>query len=259
MESTANSQERHSYAAIFVSPHLDDAILSCGGTVHQFVRAGKPVLIVTVMAGNPPEGDLSPFAQSLHKRWHLAAEDVAHRRMEDIDACVNLGADWRHWEIPDCIYRRGKVNAEPLYVSEESLFGEIDPSERELVDHLSGLMRSLPDTDSLFIPLAVGHHVDHQLTRLAAESWLDPSLFAYYEEYPYSETENQITAALDNSGRWSPEIVYLETADIEARINAITCYQSQISTFFEDLEDLSQQVRRYVGVVGGERFWSVTR
>jgi len=258
MESTANSPERHSYAAIFISPHLDDAILSCGGSVHQVTRAGKPVLIVTVMAGNPPGGDLSPFAQSLHKRWQLAAEDVALRRMEDIEACVNLGADWRHWEIPDCIYRCSKVNAEPLYGSEEALFGEIDPSERELVDHLSALMRSLPDTDSLFIPLAVGHHVDHQLTRLAAESWLDPSKFTYYEEYPYSKSDSHLTAALGNARQWSSEIVHLETADIEARIRAIACYQSQISTFFEDLEDLSRQVRRYVGVVGGERFWSVT-
>jgi LmbE family N-acetylglucosaminyl deacetylase len=255
MEMTANNPERANYSVIYISPHLDDAILSCGGTIHQLTNSGKPVLIVTVMAGNPPAGDLSTFAQSLHKRWRIAAEEVAIRRKEDIDACLELGADWLHWEIPDCIYRRSTENDEQIYASEESLFGEIDPTETTLLDSLSGLMESMPRSDSLFVPLAVGHHVDHQLTRRAAEDRLDGTEIAYYEEYPYSGSEHRLTAAIDAADQWSSEIIRLKSEDIEARIRAIACYQSQISTFFADANDLSRKVRQYVSEVGGERFW----
>ncbi len=257
MESPATSQEKHRYRAIFVSPHLDDAILSCGGTIHQLTQAGYRVLIVTAMAGDPPPGTISPFAESLRKRWRLAADDTAARRSEDIDACRSLSASWLHWDIPDCIYRRSIGNGTPLYDSEESLFGEINQSEIDLVGYLADLMRSLPAAESIFIPLGAGNHVDHQLTRMAAERWLEPSSLTYYDEYPYTDSDEQLDQALGNPTLWSSEIVRLEPDNIQARIGAIACYQSQISTFFDDLEDLAQKVTLNISSIGGERYWKV--
>jgi LmbE family N-acetylglucosaminyl deacetylase len=257
MESPATSQEKIRYRAIFVSPHLDDAILSCGGTIHQLAQAGNRVLIVTAMAGDPPAGAISPFAQSLRKRWRLAAEDTVARRSEDIKACRSLSASWLHWDIPDCIYRRSIRNDKPLYDSEESLFGEINQLEIDLVDYLADLMRSLPAAESIFMPLGAGNHVDHQLTRMASERWLEPSSFAYYEEYPYADTNRQLDQAIGNPKLWRAEIFGLEPDDIQARIRAIACYQSQISTFFDGLEDLAQKVSLHISSIGGERYWKV--
>ncbi len=258
MDSPATSPEDHPYGAIFLSPHLDDAVLSCGGTVHLMTQACKPVLVVSITAGDPPAGELSPFAKDLHARWRLAADSIASRRTEDVEACANLGADWLHWQVPDCIYRRNIVNGKPLYDREETLFGAIDPSEMDLVANLAQQLRSLPPSDSVYVPLTAGNHVDHQLTRLAAEKWLDPTSFLYYEEYPYSQAESQLATALDDEGRWRADVVRLEPANVEARIRAIACYRSQISTFFTDLEDLSDQVNRYIREVGGERYWKRT-
>jgi LmbE family N-acetylglucosaminyl deacetylase len=151
------------------------------------------------------------------------------------------------------------VTGNPLYDREEALFGAIDPDEMNLVANLSQQLTSLPSSDSVYVPLAVGNHVDHQLTRLAAENWLEPSSLLYYEEFPYSQAESQLAAALGDDGRWRSDVVRLEPANVEARIQAITCYRSQISTFFTDLEDLSAQVNRYVLKVGGERYWTRTR
>lgn len=256
MDSPATSPERRSYAALFLSPHLDDAVLSCGGTIHLLTQAGKPVLVVSITAGDPPAGDLSPFAKNLHTRWRLASDTVALRRAEDIEACMSLGADWLHLQIPDCIYRRNIVNGIPLYDHDEALFGAIDPNEMNLVANISRQLGSLPSSELIYVPLAAGNHVDHQLTRLAAENWLEPSSFLYYEEYPYAQAESKLVTALSDDGQWHAEVVHLEPANVEARIQAVACYRSQISTFFADLEDLSAQVNRYVGKVGGERYWT---
>ena len=75
---------------IFLSPHLDDAVLSCGGMIYQLAQAGQAVQVITIFAGDPPPGLLSPFAQSLHDRWQ--AGSVA-RRSEDIEALTLLGAE----------------------------------------------------------------------------------------------------------------------------------------------------------------------
>ncbi|MBA4379671.1 MAG: PIG-L family deacetylase, partial [Anaerolinea sp.] len=54
---------------IYISPHLDDAVLSCGGLIWEQSHAGTQVEIWTVCTGDPPEGPLSPFAEVLHAEW----------------------------------------------------------------------------------------------------------------------------------------------------------------------------------------------
>ncbi|MGH2521295.1 MAG: PIG-L deacetylase family protein, partial [Anaerolineales bacterium] len=51
---------------LYLSPHFDDAALSCGGTIHQQTRQGERAVVVTVCAGDSPPGPLSAFAQTLH-------------------------------------------------------------------------------------------------------------------------------------------------------------------------------------------------
>jgi LmbE family N-acetylglucosaminyl deacetylase len=255
MDSPATSPEQLHYGAIFLSPHLDDVALSCGGTIHKMAQSGKMVLVVSITAGDPPAGEISLFSKSLHARWRLAADGIASRRAEDVQACLGLGADWLHWQIPDCIYRYNTVKGRSIYDSEEALFGLIDPGEMDLIANLAQQMGSLPSSDSVYVPLAVGNHVDHQITRLAAEKWWNPASLNYYEEFPYSRVESRLMTALGDEGRWCADVVRLEAADVEARIRAIACYRSQISTFFTDLDDLSNQVDRYIRKVSGERYW----
>ncbi len=246
------------YNAIYLSPHLDDAVLSCGGSIKQLTQANKTVLVVSVTAGDPPAGELSTYAKSLHQRWRLAANDIARRRSEDIDACHLLGADWIHWNIPDCIYRLHDMSGEPLYTSDEALFDSLDVSEAHLITVLSRYMVSLPAFDSVYAPLAVGNHVDHQLTKLAAELWLDARSIRYYEDFPYSRTVHAVDVALGDVDRWNSTIMRLDPSSVEAKIEAIACYKSQISTFFLDYPDLVQQVNSHIRELDGERQWFLT-
>ena len=65
------------YAALYLSPHLDDAALSCGGQIAQATRQGRRVLIVTVMAGDPPMEAGNDYIVSLHARWELDRDAAA--------------------------------------------------------------------------------------------------------------------------------------------------------------------------------------
>ena len=104
-------------ARFLLSPHLDDAVLSCGGLIARWINRGYDVTVLTIFAGDPPPGPLSPFAQELHSRWDQADGAVASRRAEDRIACGRLGASVAHLAFPDALYRRSAAG-DPLYPNE---------------------------------------------------------------------------------------------------------------------------------------------
>jgi LmbE family N-acetylglucosaminyl deacetylase len=247
------------YTHVYISPHLDDAALSCGGRIWQQAQAGESVLVVTVFAGvrgtNVP---LSPFTQELHARWELRTDAPATRRKEDAEALAHLEADGAYWPYLDCIYRR--VAEGFPYASEEALFGEVHPAEETLVAELSARMADLPlePGGALYAPMGIGHHVDHQIVHRAV-SRLERTV-VYYEDYPYAE-EGQ--AAQDPFGdlSWQAKKVMLSAEALEARIAAIACYGSQLTSLkWADATEMAQAVRAFASRTGGglpaERYWS---
>lgn len=244
------------YDTIYLSPHLDDVALSCGGQVWLGTAVSQSTLVVTVMAGDPPQAAHSEYVDSLHRRWNLAADAAAARRQEDVTACRVLGSDYWHWDVPDCIYRHHPVSGRPFYVSDDDIFGLIHPQEKGLVERLARLIAALPAHDRLVVPLAAGHHVDHQLVRLAAERSARLERLVYYEDYPYVRDEAALAAVVPvGSGDWQSQVVPLTATAVANKIEAIASFQSQLSTFFNGRADLAAQITKYVQKVGGERLW----
>jgi LmbE family N-acetylglucosaminyl deacetylase len=240
------------YNTIYLSPHLDDVALSCGGQIFVDTAVGQSSLIVTIMAGDPPGTEHSAYVASLHARWELSADATAARRQEDVAACRILGADQWHWDVPDCIYRHHPLTSEPFYVSDADIFGQVDPAERELVDHLAARLADLPVCERLVVPLTVGHHVDHQLVRQAAERLGSAHRLYYYEDFPYARDEAAVQAL---AADLQAEIIPLPETAVAARIEAVAAFRSQLSTFFNGRDDLAAQMTAYVQKVGGERLW----
>lgn len=245
---------------IYFSPHLDDVAFSCGGLIWEQSRQGIQVSIWTLCAGDPPPGDLSPFASSLHARWQTGPEAVARRRDEDLAACAILKAHCRHFPIPDCIYRRGP-SGEALYASEESLFGPLHPSEFRLIARLSRqLQNQLPHRLVLVSPLTLGGHVDHQLTRLLVERLFDRRqahtewVLWYYPDYPYAGKAQEEMAQMSQEG-WRSHAFPISPQGLSVWERAIAAYASQISTFWPDLQAMAHQLRVYSQLQDGVRLW----
>lgn len=245
------------YDWVYLAPHLDDAALSCGAQIAQHTRAGGSVLVVTVMAGDPPpQTQASEYVDSLHTRWQLATDAAAQRRAEDLAACRVLGVDALHWHVPDCIYRTDAATGAPFYVSDADIFGEIAPPELALVAQLAADLTALPAWGRMVTPLTVGHHVDHQLVRMAAERGWGADRLDYYEDYPYAQQAGAVEAVLEAvPGGWHAEVMAVDDAAIQAKIEAIAAYRSQLSTFWADRRNLEAEVGGFIVQTGGERLW----
>ena len=253
---------RERYKTIYLSPHLDDAVLSCGGRIYletactelAEVAASHPVLIVTQMAGEPaPDLQLSAFAQELHQRWELPQDTVRVRRAEDAAACQILGADYFHWDIPDCVYRIDPATGEPCYPTWESIITTQHSADEATLAYLTQQLSQLPPADEIVVPLTAGQHVDHRLVRQAAEQAFGADHLLYYEDYPYAAQEGAVDAVLTPD--LQPTQILLPETAVRAKIEAIWAYASQRSSFFDDFADLERKIEAYTAKVGGERYW----
>jgi LmbE family N-acetylglucosaminyl deacetylase len=238
---------------VYLSPHLDDVALSCGGLVWEQSQAGDRVSIWTICAGDPTDENLSPFALSLHERWKTGREAVRQRRAEDEAACAILGAAARQFPIPDCIYRCSPLNGNHFYTTEESLFGPLHPQESGLVQSLAvQLRRSLPAEAQIACPLTLGGHVDHRLTRAAAAG-LDRPVW-YYADYPYEREAVGELQALEQAG-WKPFLFPVSAAGLDAWTRSVAAHASQVSTFWPNLAAMQAELQDYWGQNEGVRLW----
>lgn len=252
---------------VFISPHFDDAVLSCGGTLHQLVKDGHTVRVMTMMAGLF-KGELphTPILEDLHQRWQVGENPLLARQREDIKALDSLGVNFMHVPLTDCVYRL--VDDDPFYPSEDSLFGEIHPSDyaSQFLDEIGLPFRDSPKV--VYLPLGVGHHVDHQIVRdwglCILKHKPDHVTIKFYAEYPYLNADHAIDEALNYfSILLTPNNVILDADDIKAKVDAIIHYESQISTFWKSIKAMEDDIKQssthpqtgdYV-----ERFWDISQ
>ena len=246
------------YDAVYLSPHLDDAVLSCGGQIHDRTASGQAVLVVTVCAADEPAGEPSPLARSLHRAWRLdrpgaAGEGVVtRRRAEDRAACAALGADVLHWQVAEAIYRRDGAG-EPFYRRLEDLFGPLPLGDRPTTLRVAERLADLPEHRELYAPLAVGGHVDHRIVRMAAEQRFGASL-RYYEEYPYGRSRKAVRKVVRGVG-WRSRTVPVARAGSDAKVRALAAYRSQVGPLFGGRLRMRWKVGRHLRRTGGERVW----
>ena len=238
---------------IYLSPHPDDAALSCGGLIWEQTDAGASVSVWTICAGDPPAGPISPFAKSLQARWHAGPQAAKQRRQEDAASCQLLCAIPLHFEYPDCIYRKDAPGGSFLYTTEESLNGSLHPAEQPLVEALSQrLSTQIFPGANLVCPLAIGGHVDHRLVRQAAER-LGWPLF-YYADYPYAVRQPEELASLFSAG-WQAVTYPITPAGMQAWYGSVAAHASQISTFWPDLTSMRSAMKSYLEMQGGIILW----
>lgn len=240
---------------IYLSPHLDDAVFSCGGLIRDQADAGDRVEIWTICAGDPPLGEISAYAQRLHDRWGLGRDAVSPRRAEDVRACAVVGAAQRHFDLPDCIYRRDPVTGSYLYTGDDGIFGPV--AEVETARLAPALARSwarqIPAEAEVVSPLGLGGHVDHQLVRLAADGMGRP--LRYYADTPYVFAwEAEISNLLPE--RAAVEVLPVSEKGFRSWMAGNAAYESQISSFWESVEEMEGLFRGYADGNGGIRLWS---
>jgi hypothetical protein len=200
---------------------------------------------------------------------------VARRRLEDERYAYFAEASIVWLDLPDAVYRGYEGDAE--------LLGEPRDDDDPLYEALRREINRL-EPQKIYVPLAIGNHVDHQLCRdagirLLAEShrWVMPGpeyadRVTFYEDFPYAwwqgfasldDLPADALLELPDEVALTPD--YAEISDqLERKIEGITLYESQLDRLFEGTGEMARQVRahaRKVALLGGgggaaERYWS---
>ncbi|UCD99871.1 MAG: PIG-L family deacetylase [Chloroflexota bacterium] len=237
---------------IYLSPHFDDAAFSCGGLIWEQVNSGEEVAVWTICAGEIPPGPLSPYAESLHKRWGTDLNAVSVRKNENALSNQRMGAATRNFMIPDAIYRRSLSSGTHMYDSDAALFSEINLGESSLVDVLGQeLLQYLPQVCELVCPLTLGGHVDHRLVRTAAEQ--SARRMWYYADFPYSVDPEQ--DLIEQGGEMISTPFHISKAGLGIWEESMAAHASQISTFWSGTDQMRDAIRSYWGKEKGIRLW----
>lgn len=219
---------------LFISAHLDDAVISCGDYIYGLVQHGSKVTIATVFTGMGSE--LSMLARIIHKKFGLGADTMDVRRLEDIRAAEALGASVLHLGLLECIYRKNK-DGSPVYGKLHNLFDTDWRNEAGVLEEIVKVMTEqigFNRYDAVFVPLGIGRHVDHRLVREAAEqarlrSGFHAQIdFMYYEDLPYLCYKRDISWQSELAGGLHARNVLLPRNGLKAKIHAVLHYRSQI-------------------------------
>ncbi|MGO4549257.1 PIG-L deacetylase family protein [Paenibacillus sp. 2TAB23] len=223
----------HQY--LFISPHLDDAILSCGDYIDYLYQCGHRIVIATVFTGEDTNPSPSPLAKILHKRFNLRFGVMEARLNEDQQAAAVLGASCIHLNLQECIYRRNSDNS-PSYQKLDELFRADLSLEQPVIERVEAqLSRTLDLMDyiQVYIPIGIGRHVDHGIVRQAAECWAwntsacEANQIAYYEDLPYKHYHTDPNWHKELAANLERQTVQLSRASMRAKLWAVDHYKSQ--------------------------------
>lgn len=236
---------------IFISPHFDDAVLSCGGLIWELAHRGTTVEIWTIMAGDPPPGPLSELIKRIHLVWKTGTpqETVILRRQEDKNAARVVGATVRHFRAVDAIYRRNSAG-QLLYTID--VFDPIHSDDSDIIEMVANqISQSINETDVIICPLALGGHVDHVITRKAVESL--GRHIGYYADIPYLfRHAGELDSAISNL---APNSYFISEQGLIAWQAGIAAYESQLSSLFQDEQDMQNQIKAYQISNNGLTIW----
>ncbi len=161
---------------IFLSPHLDDAVASCGGTIAKLVYQREDVLVLTVFTKNPD-------IKKIPKKFHKFAIYV-QRKKEDQKALDRLSVDYKWLDIEERAYRP------PLLKKPTDIFkfNHSDGLEQfsnitKIQAELDKLIEKYPKA-KFYTPLAIGNHFDHVEVFLASLMYMvDYAIFEKFQFY----------------------------------------------------------------------------
>jgi hypothetical protein len=100
--------------------------------------------------------------------------------------------------------------------------------------------------------MTLGNHIDHQLVRQAAEQLNRPLWF--YADYPYAVEESLATQSILPSAM-SVFNQPISPAGLQTWQTAVAEYKSQISSFWESVNEMDKAIQAYWSAGGGCSLW----
>jgi len=223
---------------LVLSPHLDDAALSCP----TYLQRTPDAYVATVFT----EGDDAHYRR---------------RRSEDRKALRELGARPIHLGFLDAPYRSPKYR---------DFCGIVFGRAREYRGTVRALAEAIEELDSrlhprvILAPLAIGNHIDHRVVRDAALAVVSSDRLLFYEDRPYAfvpkswkhyfaaryvrryrgtATDRRIMKAWESVPPFPhslrrASLLEARPAEIARTLLALSAYRTQLPDLFEDAAEM---------------------
>ena len=216
--------------ALFLSPHLDDAAFSCGGTLLRL--AGDPrwrVVLCTIFTASVPSSQGFALRCQTDKGIPAEADYMALRRSED-EAYASFANvdDAQRWDYREAPHRG--------YESPADLFAGVHGNDIvwQPLGHDLATLEDAIQPDLVFAPQGLGNHADHLQTIRATLAVWPVERVVWYRDTPYAIREPAARPAdlLRLEEDLFPCCVPLSAALLERKIAGCSLYASQIGFQF---------------------------
>jgi LmbE family N-acetylglucosaminyl deacetylase len=159
---------------LIISPHLDDAVLSCGARIATTTESGGEAIVATCFT--TPGGTAPEELKQLYDR----------RKADDGEALKMLGAGFRHLGFTDAPSRNPQYHNFNTILFHHHLPDEETTLVLQLTATLEKLIGELKP-DELVFPLGTGGHIDHHLVWESSKTfWNRSCIVSFYEDLPYA-------------------------------------------------------------------------
>ena len=231
---------------IFLSPHLDDASLSVGGLIAALGSLAR-VEVWTLFCGASFQGPYSELAQWLHEASGGPSGILLSwlREREDRGACRRLGAQPKHFPWKDSPYRKTSDGGFMYNGDVRTTWHSDDDPMIESI--AASLKEAFQEDDVVVSPLGIGDHVDHLITRRAAEI-ARPASLLYYAEVPYVVTYKEHVSPKTES--LSAIDYTLRASDVDDWLGAVRCYVTQMRMLEKSVGAVPDMIHRYATATG---------
>ncbi len=223
----------------FVSPHLDDAILSAGGLL-TYLANKTEVTVATVFTEAGSTSHTLSARQFLRQCQYTDANRLfADRRREDLEALGHIGVRAIHMGFSDALWRQRPRNswwrrslagflpeATALYPTYRLHIskGVIHPDDGVLLEALKLRLKALVaghEEYYVFCPQAIGSHTDHVIVHRVCEEAF-PRVIEW-SDFPYNL---KVETKSDQAWAWN------ENQDEKKHL--ILAYKTQVKPMFGD-------------------------
>jgi LmbE family N-acetylglucosaminyl deacetylase len=225
--------------ALFLSPHLDDAVFSCGGLAARLAGEGWHTVLVTAFTRSV----VTP-ASPTGKEPAAEIDEMALRRAEDLVAAECLGFDEALWlDLPEAAYRG--------YGSVPALFGAIRPDD-PVAEPLAACLVRLNDAlapSLVLAPQGLEAHVDHRQVIAAVLQALPAERVAFYRDTPYAihAPDAQPDPAVPRSASVAVPI----NTTLDRKVLAAQAYASRVGFQCQGSAHIARILRDFAVAEGG--------
>lgn len=207
---------------LFLSSHIDDAIVSAGGVIAMCAEKND-IYICTFFS----ESNWAPNTK-FHCKNHAKVTEI--RKLEEKILCLKFGLNYGFLDLPDALIR----NPEKYYCikNKEDYEQYFEESIRKsIISKMEDLF--LRNFDLIFVPMGTGNHVDHLIINKYIKKYFikdyQKNIF-FYEDMPYSLYNSQNKNRNDTKNRefvYKEILIELAKDEFRKKLDMISVYQSQ--------------------------------